>query len=312
MSSGFEIRREGEINYSKPLARALMRDRRLSFGARGLFAFLWDLPGGWRTNSTHLVSMSPQGRDAIRTLLKELERVGAMRDEPIQEVSGRLAGRRWVLVGPEKWAIESQLASHKYSETVTEVPPKEVLAENRVSRSSVTPKLGKPDTKVYQGKGFATQTTTNQAVEDIDELVEAAVWAFRKAGGAIKNEVGFRHKVRTRIQSCTSGASADDVRSLLAWQADRAAAVERTRAQQAARDQQTERELLTAVNFAEQEKRIATFNLLDHFRREAITRKFSEHLLATNSVLHGFFRRNGLDSKMVLAEFSKFISNLDQ
>jgi hypothetical protein len=57
MSSAFEIRREGEVNYSKPLARALLRDSRLSFGARGLFAFLWDLPGGWRTNTAHLASI---------------------------------------------------------------------------------------------------------------------------------------------------------------------------------------------------------------------------------------------------------------
>ena len=312
MSSAFEISREGEINYSKPLARALMRDRRLSFGARGLFAFLWDLPGGWRTNSTHLVSMSPQGRDAIRTLLKELERVGAMRDEPIQEIGGRMAGRRWVLVGPEKWAIESQLASHKYSETMTEVPPKEVLAENRVSRSSVTPKIGRPNTKVNQGKGFANKPTTNQVVEELDELVEAAVWAFRNGGGKINSEAGFRHKVRTRIQSSPTGPSAEDMESLCAWHVVRAAAVEQNRVQQAARDQQTERELHAAANYEEQEKKIATFNLLEGYRRDALLVKFSEHLLSTNSVLHGFFRRNGLQSKIVLAEFSKFISNIEQ
>lgn len=64
----FEIRREGEINYAKPLARALLRDERLSFGARGLFSYLWDLPAGWKTNSNHLATVSPHGRDAIRTL----------------------------------------------------------------------------------------------------------------------------------------------------------------------------------------------------------------------------------------------------
>jgi hypothetical protein len=66
------------------------------------------------------------------------------------------------------------------------------------------------------------------------------------------------------------------------------------------------------LNYEVQEKKIATFNLLDNCRREALLVKFSEHLLSTNSVLHRFFRRNGLDSKMVLVEFSKFISSIEQ
>lgn len=156
MSSSFEIRREGEIDYSKPLARALLRDCRLSFGARGLFAFLWDLPRGWRTNSTHLALMSPQGRDAVRTLLKELETVGAMRDEPIQNAAGRLEGRRWVLVAPERWAIEASLSTNK----TLEVAPEAESTERRVFRSSENPTVGKPDTKVYQGEGRSNKTTT--------------------------------------------------------------------------------------------------------------------------------------------------------
>lgn len=156
-SSVFEIRREGEVDYSKPLARALLRDGRLSFAARGLFAFLWDLPCGWKTKSDHLAKMSPQGRDAVRTLLKELEAVGAMRDEAIREKGGRLAGRRWVLVTPERWAIESPLSTHKTPETVSGAGS----TEGRVFRSSENPKVGKPSTKVYQVEGdLKTPTTT--------------------------------------------------------------------------------------------------------------------------------------------------------
>ncbi|MHB1619836.1 MAG: hypothetical protein ACYCTY_07640 [Sulfuricella sp.] len=156
MTSAFEIRREGEVDYSKPLARALLRDGRLSFGARGLFAFLWDLPSGWKTNSIHLAGMSPQGRDAVRTLLKELEAVGAMRDEAIRGKGGRLAGSRWVLVTPERWAIESPLSIHKTPETA----PGAGSTERRVFRSSGNPKVGKPSTKVYQGEGDSKKTTT--------------------------------------------------------------------------------------------------------------------------------------------------------
>lgn len=215
MSESFEIQREGEVNYSKPLARALLRDGRLSFGARGLFAFLWDLPAGWRANSEHLALMSPQGLTAVRTLLKELEKVGAMRSEPIRNASGRMAGKRWILVTPERWATESLLSTNK----TLDAAPEASSAERRVFRSSVKPTVGKSNTKVHQGEGSSIKTTTNQ-VPEIDELVEAAVWAAR-IEGKIYKEAGFRHTVRTRI---LTGPSPEDVQSLLAWRAAQAQA----------------------------------------------------------------------------------------
>lgn len=60
-------------------------------------------------------------------------------------------------------------------------------------------------------------TTTNQVVVDqIDDLVEAAVWAACKGGKVLKNESGFRHKVRARFLS--GDPSLEDLRSLSAWQ----------------------------------------------------------------------------------------------
>ena len=104
MSGKIRIIREGEIDFSKPLPRALLRDSRLSFGARGLFAFLWDLPRGWSPCLAHLVKMAPEGRDALRARLGELQRVGAIRIEANREdeagnqlPAGQIAGRRWVL-----------------------------------------------------------------------------------------------------------------------------------------------------------------------------------------------------------------------
>jgi hypothetical protein len=215
VSAAFEIHREGEINYAKPLARALLRDGRLSFGARGLFSFLWDLPGGWRTNSEHLASMSPQGRDAVRTLLKELEKVGAMRSEPVRNENGKMAGKRWILVSPERWAIESSLSPSKNPPAA----PNGASTERRVSRPSENPTVGESNSKVLQGEGSPNKstTTTTQAVEEIDDLVDAAVWVYKKDGGVIQKEAAFKHKVRARILS--HGIAPEDAQSLLAWRA---------------------------------------------------------------------------------------------
>lgn len=138
--------REGEIEFSKPIARAVLRDRRLSFGARGLFIFLWDLPAGWRPNIGHLSRMGPERKDAIRSRLRELQNVGAIRFEPIQSDDGKLHGKRWILVNPQKWARISPLATSSDSEPATEVWE---------IRESVSQTFGDPDAKGLQFHGSA-------------------------------------------------------------------------------------------------------------------------------------------------------------
>ena len=101
---------EGRLRHSVPMHRALIRDARLSWGARGIFIFLWDLPSGWRPNVAHLVGMGRAKRDAVRTLMQELEALGALRLEQIREGgSGKMGGTRWVIVSPELWAREAPL-----------------------------------------------------------------------------------------------------------------------------------------------------------------------------------------------------------
>lgn len=138
-----EIQREGAVAFAVPLPRALFRDVRLTFSARGLFAFLWDLPEGWVLRLDHLVKMGPEGRDALRARLRELEQVGAVRIEAIRADGGRVAGKRWILIAADRWAIESPLARKPLQDGSS--------TEERVFRSSVKPIIGKPDAKVLQG-----------------------------------------------------------------------------------------------------------------------------------------------------------------
>jgi len=59
----------------------------------------------------------------------------------------------------------------------------------------------------------------HEKVDHIDDLVEAAVWAFRRGGKQIKNEPGFRHKIRSRI--LLGGASPEDIKAVSDWHANR-------------------------------------------------------------------------------------------
>ncbi|MFE1573411.1 hypothetical protein ACFIQG_16525 [Comamonas odontotermitis] len=105
-----EIVHEGRENYSVPIHRAALRDGRLSWGARGLFNFLWDLPRNWRPCVAHLVEMAPEGRDAVRARLHELEKIGALRFDRLRdEQTKKILGSRWVIIAPQKWARETPL-----------------------------------------------------------------------------------------------------------------------------------------------------------------------------------------------------------
>jgi len=138
----------GRVEFAVPINRAVLRDQRLSFGARGVFCFIWDLPAGWKLRLSHLAGMSPDGRDAIRSRLRELERVGAVEIEPIRDANtGRVSGKRWIVFAPELWAKDSGLKPS-------------YATEERVSRTSEKSYFGETN-----GKGLLGCAKANIKVE---------------------------------------------------------------------------------------------------------------------------------------------------
>lgn len=157
---GIEVIREGETPQVRPFARAAMRDARLSFGAKGLFGFLWGLPAGWRVRATHLATVGPQGKDAIRSLMRELEGVGAVRIEEVRGERGRLAGKRWVLRAAELWAVEAPLSGPAKS---PEAAPTKESTESRQTRESESPKIGEAETGKPARKGYKCRVFSSTA-----------------------------------------------------------------------------------------------------------------------------------------------------
>lgn len=68
------------------ISNPAIRDKKLSFKARGLHHLLLSYPDGWEINSHHLASESDKdGRDAVRSALKELEEHGYIRRKNIKD-----------------------------------------------------------------------------------------------------------------------------------------------------------------------------------------------------------------------------------
>lgn len=72
------------------IRNATLRDARLTFKARGLLAFILSQPEGYRVSAEELAEEGPDGRDAIRSALREMEAAGYLRREKRRTKDGRL------------------------------------------------------------------------------------------------------------------------------------------------------------------------------------------------------------------------------
>lgn len=64
--------------------RLAINDKSISFRARGILTWIMDKPNDWAFDSETLAEASTEGRDAIRSALRELEAHGYMRRERMQ------------------------------------------------------------------------------------------------------------------------------------------------------------------------------------------------------------------------------------
>ncbi|MGP5050184.1 hypothetical protein ACTXI9_01620 [Brachybacterium alimentarium] len=89
-----------EDHYTQ-LPNRWVRDGRLTLKARGLLAQLFSHRAGWRVNVAALVDANPEGRDAIRGAILELETHGYLtRTQNVDDESGKFGGVEYVLTDP--------------------------------------------------------------------------------------------------------------------------------------------------------------------------------------------------------------------
>jgi hypothetical protein len=159
--SHIHITKNGEESaFSKPLKRALLRDKRLSYGARGLFAMLWDYPSNWTYYLSNIVEMSPNGMFQLKRYINELKFVGAIvilprrlsgeeaktKSESNEKhyKAGQLSGWNWILNHPDLWAVEATLAK---------TSPKDRFPDLRENRPTEKSSGGQSSTKGLQFEG---------------------------------------------------------------------------------------------------------------------------------------------------------------
>jgi hypothetical protein len=113
-----------------------LRDARLSFGARGILAYLLTKPDDWTVLSKDLVAESPHGRDAILKMLQELEACGYLKRERTRGADGRYGWLTEVFETPElakEHAKQQANDESPKSDFPTQVKPttKEILTKEK-------------------------------------------------------------------------------------------------------------------------------------------------------------------------------------
>ncbi|MEU9286417.1 hypothetical protein AB0D57_17275 [Streptomyces sp. NPDC048275] len=72
------------------IANGLFRDSRLTYKAKGIFGYISTHQDGWQVTVAGLVRSGPDGRDAVRTGLQELETHGYLIRERLRRTNGTL------------------------------------------------------------------------------------------------------------------------------------------------------------------------------------------------------------------------------
>ena len=85
----------------------VIQDERLSWKARGIFAYLWSKPDDWDFYETEVAKHAPDGRNSLRTGLKELEKLGYLKRTRLR-VDGHLSGSAWLLTDNPKLNVKNQ------------------------------------------------------------------------------------------------------------------------------------------------------------------------------------------------------------
>jgi len=82
------------------IANAILRDERLSFGARGLMGYLLSHEDGFTVTMTMLERRTPDGRERLLSLRRELEEHGYLVIDRARRGDGTLTEDAWTLIDP--------------------------------------------------------------------------------------------------------------------------------------------------------------------------------------------------------------------
>lgn len=90
------VRKLAQTNYTV-IDNRVIRDESLSWKAKGVFAYLWSMPDDWEFYETEVMTHAKDGRDSLRSAIKELQDAHYMRRTRSRNEKGQVKTSDWEL-----------------------------------------------------------------------------------------------------------------------------------------------------------------------------------------------------------------------
>ncbi|MCW8445711.1 replication protein [Fluoribacter gormanii] len=187
------------------LDKTCLNDDSLSWGAKGLHAYLMSLPDDWRVRVSDLRVRATNGRDAVRGLLCELELAGYIQKSICREdASGRFGGIEYlVLEIPERQDLDRMPEPEKPSSVKNEqtIPsPDSPETGNPTPVNTTLININRLSNKKLNNKTAAASTSTADKATNIHTQSQAAAVAFSQTIEEVKQIAKANHPVERLSQ----------------------------------------------------------------------------------------------------------------
>lgn len=199
------INRVPEVPYAQ-IANAMLRDRRLSFRARGILAMVLSNVGEWEATRDYLEDMTEkEGREAIQTALNELTDLG-------YRTVSKVNGAGGMIVTIVDW-------HHEPTEGLESRPPVDPSAGSPDGRETRPPiEAHSSEDQLSEDHSIASEVVEPTEGERHSERLANLLADLILANGAKKRpEVGKRWLDAIRLMIDRDGIAASDVEGAIRW-----------------------------------------------------------------------------------------------
>lgn len=160
------------------LQNKVLRDERLSWKARGIFAYLWSQSASWSFYVTEVEKHAPDGKDSLLSGLRELEHYRYLTRKRVRDDQGHLRGTNW------------KIDDNPPEETPTEENPQEGNAPLRTTNS-----------KNYQLKELPTEEQDHSPAKAARyPWTDVVDYLNEKTGGHYRHTDSNRRLIEPRLK----------------------------------------------------------------------------------------------------------------
>lgn len=183
------IRTAHRENPYAQIDKRVFSDVRISWQAKGLLGYLLSQPPNWQVNVKNLINQSPNGRDSVYSILKELTQAGYVTTSKRPVVQGKFAGLDYMV-------YETPRTASPYP-----VEP-DTVSPDTVQPDTAPPDTEKPDVNNNEvnNTDFTNNDFTNNEERNPDEVSPGPSKPLKAkkqkpadpathTGGAAKNEL---------------------------------------------------------------------------------------------------------------------------